>query len=245
MTLSLSRSLEAISTHSHALADAARGNLDARVEHCPEWSVADLVQHVTEVHWFWRTIAGELLDGPPEESRRPQRRPDDELVDTFLSGADALVATLGAADQDAACWTWFPPQQDVAFISRHQIQEAAVHHWDAANAAGRELVLEPDLAADSVAEFLTCSLADADDAASVDFALEGALTLHATDTDQTWTVTQDGPDAALLWTADAVAGAGTVSGTVSDLLLWIYGRVDLPSTDPDLVARFRRLSSTD
>lgn len=245
MALSLERSLDAISAHSYALADAARSNLGARVEHCPEWSVADLVWHVTEVHWFWGTIAAELPSAAPAESRRPERRPDAELVDTFLSGAAALVETLGAADQGASCWTWFPPQQDVAFITRHQVQEAAVHHWDAVNAAGRRLAIEQDLAADSIEEFLTTSLADDDDAKASEIALKGALALHATDLDRLWTVNQAGPDAALLWSASSGGEASTVSGTASDLLLWLYGRLDLPVGDADMVARFRSLSSTD
>ncbi|MGI9155832.1 MAG: maleylpyruvate isomerase family mycothiol-dependent enzyme [Marmoricola sp.] len=243
MTLSTARCLDAIATHSRGFAEAARDNLDSSVEHCPEWSVADLVWHVTEVHWFWRTIAGERLDAPPDESRRPARAPDEELVDTFLAGAEALVETLGAADQSAPCWTWFPPQQDVAFVTRHQVQEAAVHHWDAAHAVGRDHVIDGNVAADSVEEFLTCSLADADDAEGSDVTLEGVLRLRATDTGQTWTVSQAGPDAALLWSAAPDHDAATISGKVSDLLLWLYGRVDLPADDAELVARFRSLSS--
>ena len=68
-------------------ADAARDNLDGRVEHCPDWNVADLVWHVTEVHWFWRTIASERLPEPVDESRRPVRPADDEL----LLGADSMM----------------------------------------------------------------------------------------------------------------------------------------------------------
>ncbi len=101
------------------------------------------------------------------------------------------------------------------------------------------------MAADAVEEFLTCSLADADDAKRSDIALEGALGLYATDLDLTWTVTQAGPDAALLWAAAAGADGATVSGPASDLLLWIYGRVDQVVGDAELVARFRSLSSSD
>jgi uncharacterized protein (TIGR03083 family) len=245
MPLSLHRSLDAVSSHSRILADAARGNLDARVEHCPEWSVADLVWHVTEVHWFWRTIAGERLQAPPDESRRPARRPDAELLDDLLAGADALVDTLGAADQSAACWTWFPPQQDVAFITRHQVQEAAVHAWDAANAAGQVLELGSDIAVDSIEEFLTCSLADGDDVVKIGVLLDGELVLHATDTGQVWTVAQSAPEAALTWSASSGNDRSTISGSAADLLLWLYGRVDLTSSDPELVSRFRRLSSSD
>lgn len=45
----------------------------------------------------------------------------------------------------------------------------------------------------------------------------------------------------------AQPGAPTVSGTASDLLLWLYGRLDLDlgSVPADLIARFRALCFTD
>ena len=246
-TLATDRCLEAITGHSRGLATAAEETLRKRVQHCPGWNLADLVWHVTEVHWFWRTIVAELLPEPPEDTRRPPRPPDDELLDTFLAGADALVETLRAASQPARCWTWFPPQQDVAFVTRHQVQEAGVHHWDAANAVGRPLAIAPDLAADSISEFLTTSVADVDEAARIHSRdhtqLGGDLVLHAVDTEQWWTVTQDGPRAPLLWTPQP--GDPVVEGTTSDLLLWLYHRAELPATNKNLVNRFRRLSSTD
>ncbi len=57
--------------HSAGFADATRDHLDARVEHCPGWSVADLVWHLTEVHWFWGTIVEERLDAPPARVPAP------------------------------------------------------------------------------------------------------------------------------------------------------------------------------
>ena len=54
--------LAAIARHSAGLADAADGNLAAAVEHCPGWTVADLVNHVTEVQWFWATIVERAAD---------------------------------------------------------------------------------------------------------------------------------------------------------------------------------------
>lgn len=242
MGLTRARTLATISDHSRGLAEQARGNLGARVEHCPEWSVADLVSHVTGVHWFWRTIAEELLTTPPEESRRPPRAPDDELVDTFLAGAEALVETLRTADQSAACWTWFPPQQQVAFITRHQVQEVAVHHFDAAHAAGHDSAVDGEVAVDCVEEFLTTSLADAEDVARLGGTLDGELVLVSTDTRQSWTVRQETPTSPLLWAEGG--DDATVSGTASDLLLWLYGRVALEESDPALVQRFRALAST-
>jgi len=56
MSLSQADCVTAITEHSAGFAAAARGRLDARVEHCPGWSVADLVAHVVGVHWFWAEV---------------------------------------------------------------------------------------------------------------------------------------------------------------------------------------------
>jgi len=244
MTLSTKECVTAIAYHSGGFAEAVRDNLDGRVEHCPDWDVADLVWHLSEVHWFWKTIAAERLDGPPEKSRRPQRPERDELVAAFERGADELVDVLRDADQEAPAWTWYPARQDVGFITRHQVQEAAVHHWDAAQSAGAAWSVRPEVAADAVEEFLTCSLADQEDVQRLGRSLSGPIVLTATDTGSSWTVSQANPGAALLWKAGA-DGPVTVTGTASDLLLWLYGRASLPSDQPDRVAEFRSLSSTD
>jgi hypothetical protein len=71
MTLSTDAYLGAITQHSKSLAEAVRGNLEAEVEHCPEWNIADLVWHMTDVHWFWRTIAADRLSEPSTTSTLP------------------------------------------------------------------------------------------------------------------------------------------------------------------------------
>jgi len=219
--------IAAITEHSAGFADATRENLESPVAHCPGWTVADLVWHLTEVHWFWATIAEERLQSPPDESRRPARASDDGLVDAFVAGAGRLVHVLREADQSAPCWTWAPHQQDVAFITRHQVQEAAVHHWDAVHAAGGTLVLDAEVAADAVDEFLTFSLSP-DPAGSA-----GGFALRASDTGDTWGV--------------ADGDAPVLEATASDLLLWLYDRVDLDTSavPADAVARFREGCATD
>ena len=248
MSLSTADCLAAISRYSGAFADAAEGNLTARVEHCPEWDVADLVHHLSNVHWFWGTIAQGTLASPPAESGRPARAADDDLVDTFRAGAARLVEILGTADQTAACWTWFPDQQDVAFITRHQVQEAAVHAWDSVHAAGRTLEIDPVVAADSVDEFLTVSLPDEEDAERDGLtALDGPLVLATTDTGDTWTVEDGRVPGSMIGSRGAVTDGPRVAGPASGLILWLYGRVeiDLGEAPPDLVARFRGQTSTD
>jgi len=67
--------------------------------------------------------------------------------------------------------------------------------------------------------------------------------LVATDTKRVWTVRQETPEAELSW--EDGGRRPTVEGTAAELILWVYGRVDLPVTDQELVQRFRSLSSTD
>ncbi len=241
--------IEAISQHSAGLATAAEGNLDARVEHCPDWSVADLVGHMTGVHWFWATIAEERLSAPPEEARRPAPVPREQLIDTFRAGAERLAAVLRAADADDHVWTWAPAQQDIAFITRHQVQEAAVHHFDAVNGAGGKLAIEPLVAVDSIAEFLTFSVSsDADPADDpVRPSLGGRFVLKCSDADEAWTVSEGAGEGTVAYEAGAPQDVPAVTATASDLLLWLYGRVsvDTAPVPDELVGRFRGLLFTD
>jgi uncharacterized protein (TIGR03083 family) len=247
--------LAEIAEHSAGLARAAENNLEAPVEHCPGWTVADLVWHVTEVHWFWSTIVAELLPAPVEDGREPDRPVPGELIARFSAGAEHLVRVLRAADPAAACWTW-ASQQNAGFVLRHQVQEAAVHHWDAEHAAGHDIALGTAMSADAIDEFLTFSLSTVDGyhpevpAPS----LGSPLVLSASDAGMEWTITDDSlPGTVTFSTGAAEPGLVRITGTASDLLLWLYGRVPLPVTAgatgqqaaEELVARFRKQVFTD
>jgi uncharacterized protein (TIGR03083 family) len=240
--------LEAITEHSAGFAAAAAGNLDANVEHCPGWTVEDLVRHLIEVHWFWATIAEERLTDPPEEARRPDPGTPEQLIGTFQAGAERLVNVLAVANGHDSVWTWAPAQQDIAFITRHQVQEAAVHHWDAVHAAGGALVIAAPVAADSIAEFLTFSVSsEADPAEPVRPALDGRFALGCSDVDAAWTISDGTSSGTLKHEADASPDVPAITATASDLLLWLYGRVDLDtaSVPSDVIEAFRALCFTD
>jgi uncharacterized protein (TIGR03083 family) len=248
MGLTTEECLDAIARYSAELAGAARGNLEARVEHCPDWSVADLVWHVTQVHWFWGTIAADQLKQPPDDrAGEPARPADDQLVTAFEDGARRLVDVLGRADQSASCWTW-SDQKDVAFITRHQVQEAAVHAWDAANAAGRDLAIDAKVAADSVDEFLSFSLATESDAREDSLPpLDGRFGLRAADTGDSWLVRDGVVPGSVTAERDVPDDVPAVAAPAADLLLWLYRRRELPldGVPADLVERFREDSFTD
>jgi uncharacterized protein (TIGR03083 family) len=241
-----------IAAHSAGLADVAESNLDAPVEHCPGWTVADLVGHLIEVHWFWGLVAEQRPTTPPEvEPPAPPSRA--ELVPAFRAGALRLVEVLRAADQQAPAWTWAPTQQNVAFITRHQVQEAAVHRWDAEHAAGRRYAFDVPVSVDSIEEFLTFSVSSiANQPDQPRPSLDGRLVLSATDADAAWTILDDEQPGTVRFTRGAQAGEPAITGTASDLLLWLYQRVDLPVAPgadgrpaDALVARFRALTFTD
>ncbi|HEV8064470.1 MAG TPA: maleylpyruvate isomerase family mycothiol-dependent enzyme [Acidimicrobiales bacterium] len=249
MTSSSFDPLATIAIHSAGLTDAAEGRLDARIEHCPAWSMADLVWHVADVQWFWATIAAEQLSAPPDDSRRPLRPGGDaELLAASRASARRLVEVLGEADPAAPCWTWAPGQNDVGFIVRHQVQEAAVHHWDAANAVGAPSEIATAAAADAIDEFLTFSVSTDDDPAEPEReSLGGSFAIVCSDAEASWIVGEgEGAGTVRVASSQEPALAG-VTGTACDLLLWLYGRKDL-EIDPaaeDVVRRFLAMRFTD
>jgi uncharacterized protein (TIGR03083 family) len=235
---------------SSRLADAATGNLAAEVVACPGWNVADLVWHLREVQWFWCTIVEGRRTEPPDETSVPERPADPEqLLGDFREGARELVKALQGADPATRCWTW-AQQKDVAFVLRHQAQEAAVHRWDAERAAGHETDVDAAIAADAVEEFLMFSTEWVVDGAAP---LPGPVRIEATDSGDAWTVTEDAERVLhLVGLGHGPPGQGnaadpvtTVRGTASDLLLGLYRRVGPerlsiagdPAGWPALVAR--------
>jgi len=114
-------------------ADAAgSGDLEAPVPTCPEWTLADLVQHLGETH-LWAAHAVE--HGTPDgDDRFAGSR--DELVEWYAGTARRLVTVLAATDPEAPAWT-FGLEMTAEFWRRRQVHETHVHEYDALAAAGR------------------------------------------------------------------------------------------------------------
>jgi uncharacterized protein (TIGR03083 family) len=240
VTLSVDRYADSIQEHSEGVALAAPKVFDRAVACCPGWNVSDVVQHMIETQWFWATIVQQRLGVPPEEGR-PVNIARDDLIDRFLEGSRHLVDVLRAAKQSDPVWTWAPLQKDVAFVTRHQVQETAVHHWDIAHAAGDRLAIDADIASDAIAEFLTVSVSSWSDPADPPRApLDGTLGLWCTDLKEGWTV-HDGRTRGTVTFERGVDGATpTLSASSGDLLLWLYSRVEIDG-DPRATVLGQRL----
>ncbi|MGW3284998.1 maleylpyruvate isomerase family mycothiol-dependent enzyme [Streptomyces sp. NPDC001002] len=139
---------------------AASPDLDVRVPSCPDWSLRDLVEHLTEVHRFW---AAAVVAGPSEKPPTVALSDDTLSADLLARSAAAtqeLVAALQAAGPAVDCWTWWG-DSDVpttsSAVARHQVQEAAVHAFDAQLATSTPQPIPTAVALDGIAEFIGIS----------------------------------------------------------------------------------------
>ena len=142
-------------SHTRGLAHGSRGNLGCAIEHCPDWSMADLVWHLASVHWFWNEVATRLRRARPMtwSTGAPA---DDELIATTARRRSSAPRGHAALSRPAG------PLLDVGAGGERLVHHPApgaggrVHHWDAVNAvqasAGRWTSV---VAADAIDEFLT------------------------------------------------------------------------------------------
>jgi uncharacterized protein (TIGR03083 family) len=205
-------------------ADPTRG-----VPCCPDWTVADLVWHLGEVHWFWATdVEQRATDWESVEKRKPAR--PGTYLDTIAWGRsqlDRLLHFLESTPDGVTVWTWAPQESshNVAFVRRHQAQEAAVHRWDLQSAAGTgsPAPIDAEVASDAIDEFLTVSLPYGVNPSKP---LSGSVHLHCTDVAGEWFIERDGR-------VDRAHATGDVAlrGTASDLLLALYDRIPVDALE--------------
>ena len=240
--------LSLIDDRAAAFRDALSAATDpaaARVPGCPEWSLSDLARHLGEVHRFWAaTVASPEAGGPPPE---PSIDADPhDLVQWSDESTGQLLAALRDVDPAKPCWAWWPESaapHTAAAIARHQVQEAAVHAYDAQETIGKREPLPGVVAVDGVAEFLAACLG-----------AQGAwphrparIAFTATD-GPSWVVdlssTGAVPDPAA--SGDPVC---TVHASASDLVLALYGRVQFDDFrvegDRSVLAELRGWSKID
>ena len=207
-----SRYIEHVRADGDALLAAATRDLDAAVPSCPDWTAADLVDHVAFLFRWWAACL--------REGRRVKRSAvpaaGDDREAAYRAALDDLLAVLGATDPDAPSESFVGPAT-AGWWFRRGAQETAVHRWDAESAAGTPSPVDRDLAADGVDELLDVFLpmvAPKGDGETHH--------LHATDGEGEWLVrfTPDGPEVS----HEHAKGDVAVRGPASDLLLLLWNR---------------------
>ena len=243
------------------LADAAaRAGLGAPVPACPGWRVRDLLKHLGYVHrwaagyvreqharWVDRASEAVILSGGPS---------DDELPAWFREGHATLVRVLEAADPDLTCWTFLEAPSPVAFWTRRQAHETAIHRVDAeqaaasvgnAGAVARDgAPFAPAFAADGIDELIMGFLGRDADRGSWD-GPPGTLAFHADDGaagSAHWRVVSEPGRFAVA--REAGPAGCDVTGPAADLYLLLWNRRDTGGLDvrgdAELLARFREHS---
>ncbi|MFD9490353.1 maleylpyruvate isomerase family mycothiol-dependent enzyme [Streptomyces sp. NPDC060005] len=215
---------------------ASAPSLAVRVPTCPEWRLRDLVEHLGEVHRRWAaTVAAGPADTRPTPAAPegvpivPQDR--EALLAWSAESTEQLLGALRDSGPDRGCWTWWGGSQSpqtCGAVARHQVQEAAVHTYDAQITVGSPEPLPQQAALDGVDEFLStcCSGPDAwpHEPCVVDYeATEG----------RSWrlTLTADGTSASPLPTPGETPteADATMKGTAGDLVLALYARIPVTS----------------
>jgi uncharacterized protein (TIGR03083 family) len=223
---------------------ASAPSLDVQVPTCPEWTLFELVQHLgVGCHRWAAIVAAGPADAPPAGSTwegapvAPRERK--ALLAWLAASAQELLGALREAGPDRGCWAWWgdsqSPQTCFA-VARHQLQEIAVHTYDAQVTLGAPQPLPDEAALDGVEEFqFTCC------ATTVAWPHEPAVVdYHATE-GRSWRLWLSGEGARIarrsapgILPATAAAedpdpADASAWGTASGLVLAFYGRTPLDS----------------
>lgn len=202
--------------------------LDTPIPSCPDWTAADLLFHVGEVHHFWGSVVAGRLQSP-EGYEQPARPPDAQLLGWYAGTNEALIDALTEAGDDTEVWTWAddPNDHNVAFVLRRMAQETAIHRWDAECAAGNTAYeIEPEAASDGIDEFLFHFLNTQADPTP----WEGSVHIHCTDVAGEWLIVPDDEDQPLV-SREHAKGAAALRGPASTLLLALWRRIGLDQVD--------------
>jgi uncharacterized protein (TIGR03083 family) len=214
---------------------AAAGQPDALpspVPSCPGWTVEDLVRHLGGIYWGVAGHAGRGVTTAPERVDRSV-----STVVDVLAWWDEQYARLGtlldSLDPGAPAWNWAPQPKKAEFWHRRMAHETAVHRWDAQMALGPSDPVGAKLAADGVTEVIDTWLPAGRRRGPLD--RYGVVALRATDVEAVWDVRLRGEGVALLDTDTLFEEdhheRAVATGTASDLLLALWGRVPFEVLD--------------
>ena len=233
--------IEQLRIQSEQLAVSASVNMDAPVEHCPGWTVRDLVVHIGEVQRFWVRIVSERLTARPTDG--PRGLPEGaEPIEWFRAQTTALALVFAACADDVLMWTWWEPEQHAGWVKRRQLNEVAVHAWDAANAVGMARPIPTEVAIEGLQEFVDVFAGDLREGVT-----PPPVALVATDCDWSAVLFRGGspgdvhdvpdvpdvPDAPDAPVGETVLPSLELRGTASDLLLSVWSRLRV---DPAIAA---------
>ncbi len=243
--------LSVIETESQRFLDAVLAAApEAKVPTCPDWTAADLLWHLTEVHAYWAEIlrSGAITEDESEavEAAKPERPAGlGATAALFTEQTGLLLAELDRRKDEEPAWFWLETAQTVGSTRRMQAHEATMHRLDAEFAAGwAPSPIAADLAAEGIEHAVNVMWAWWGTLPGFVFtAREGSVELLAEDLGRRWLL-QPGR-----WTGVGQSGTsydepgvvivddGTptaqVQGSAEALYRWLWGRGDAPAFTGD------------
>ena len=216
-------------------AAAAQADPASSVPSCPEWTTTDLVHHLGSIYTWVATVLNAGSTTPPPRRSQPEGLPAGAAaIEWWQQQYDQLIVLLEGLDVEAPAWNWAPQPKKAGFWHRRMAHETAVHRWDAQMAIASVEPIEAKLAADGISEVLDTWLPAGRRRAPQ--SRQGVVQLVAVDAAQEWYLRLRGEGVALLDT-DTLLDVHDhharvhVSGTASDLLLALYGRIGFDVLD--------------
>lgn len=157
--LSAARYRRALRDHTDRLAECVGvAGREASVPTCPDWTVADLVEHVGQsVHWISDIVQRRITDPAQLPTEMAVLPADAGAWPAWLSEAAARAAAAcsdaaleapvfnASGDHRTGGWFWL----------QSLVNEAVIHGVDAAAAAGQDLDIAADVAPDVAAGLVT------------------------------------------------------------------------------------------
>lgn len=230
------RYCDEIIARTDALRATLRGtDLGATVPTCPDWTLRELALHVGRAHrWSGETVrtrATEMV--PPERVLENGPGSDDPAaLDAWLAeGAAHTVEALRAAGPDVEVWSW-AWERSTGFWARRMAHETIVHHADAALTAGTGYEVAPELAADTIEEWLEIVAfvrAAGDKRAAELTGAGGSIRLHATDAPGAEWLVEFGEDG-FAWRRGHEKATVVLRGPLTEVML-VFNRRLAPDSD--------------
>lgn len=219
-----------------ALRAAVTGaDLDATVPTCPDWTLRDLAAHVGGVHrWVGEIVRTRATEAVPDE-RVPHFAPDGDdpaVLDAWLAdGAARTADVLREEGPGLRVWSWYR-DQSTGFWARRMAIETAVHQADAALTAKVPYEVAPDLAADTIDEWLDIVAGAQAEGGPEAAELRGAgrsIHLHATDAPGAeWLIEFD--EDGFTWRRAHEKATVALRGPLTDVML-VFNRRLAPDSD--------------
>jgi uncharacterized protein (TIGR03083 family) len=263
--------LQAFDTNWERLLAAAALGVKSPVPSCPGWNVGSLVGHMGSVFTFWNKWVRDRPRGSDDASFKDLRAEREARLPGFSAWREKdfvweaaplgvrdfaresqaeLAGRLAELEPSEPVWTFFAPDQTAGFVQRRIAHETAVHCWDAQEAQGVAEPIEAELAHDGIDEFMDAIIqvnrTELEEQNELPAYGGERVAFRRSDGQGEWQV-EFTPEATQV-TRDGGPADATLSGPVSDLLLFLYGRIPFDgfeiSGDVDLVGRWEELSGT-